>query len=77
LVRLALERYPVTLSCTSGDVEFEDLLRLDDFLALALLAAVLLGNDLAGSLAITTGNRFLGDETGADLAEDLLSTWES
>jgi hypothetical protein len=49
LICLALKRYPVALTRAAGDVKLEDLLRFDDLLALALLASLLLGNDLARS----------------------------
>jgi hypothetical protein len=74
LIGFAFERYPLALSCAAGNVEFQDLFRLDDFVAFALLASLFLGDDLAGALAVAAGNGFLGDEAGTDLAEDLLST---
>jgi hypothetical protein len=59
----------LALSRTAGDVEFEDVLGLDDLLALALLAPALLGYDLAGSLTVAAGYGFLGDKAGADLTK--------
>lgn len=47
LVCFACERNAVALSRTTGNVEFEDVLRLDNLLAFTFLAALLLWDDLA------------------------------
>jgi hypothetical protein len=60
---------PLAFARTAGNVKFENVLRLDDLLALALLTAALLGYDLAGSLTVAAGYGFLGDEAGADLTK--------
>jgi hypothetical protein len=65
----------LALSRTAGDVKFEDVLGLDDLLALALLAPALLGYDLAGSLTVAAGYGLLGDEAGADLTKYCFCTY--
>jgi hypothetical protein len=65
----------LSFSCTAGNVKLEDVLRFDDFLAFALFATVLLGNDLPGSLAVAAGDGLLCDEAGTDLAEDSFRAW--
>jgi hypothetical protein len=74
LISFAGKCDPLALSRAAGNVELEDVLRLDDLLALALLAPALLGYDLAGSLTVATGYGFLGDEAGANLTEYCLCT---
>jgi hypothetical protein len=75
LVGFAGEGYSLAFAGAAGDVEFEDVLRFDDFFALALFAPVLLGDDLARSLTVAALDGFLGDEAGADLTENCLGTW--
>jgi hypothetical protein len=45
LICLASEDDAFALTRTAGDVEFEDILGLDDLVTLALLTALLLGDD--------------------------------
>lgn len=68
---------PVSLSGTAGNVEFDYVLTVNDLLALALLAAVLLGYDLAGPLASAARNSFLCYQARAYLSENVLLTCSS
>jgi hypothetical protein len=62
------------LSGTTRNVKFEDVLSLNNLLSLALLTALLFGNDLAGTLTVAARYGLLSDEARTNLAEDLLST---
>ena len=72
MVCFALERYPLAFACAAWDVKLENVLRLDDLVALTFLAPLLLGDDLAGPLTVAARDGLLGDKTRADLAEDCL-----
>jgi len=75
LVGLASEYDALALSCTARNVQFKDVLGLNDLFALTLFATVLLGNYLACTIAITAGDCFLGHKARADLTKDLLCAW--
>jgi len=74
LIGLALENDTLTLHRAAGDVNLENLLLLGCSLALALLASVLLLEDLASTLTVVAKNSLTSHHTGADLPERLNNT---
>ncbi|KAI6773731.1 hypothetical protein HG531_000580 [Fusarium graminearum] len=74
LIGLAFKNDALALHRTSGDVNLEDLLFLACSLALALLASVLLLENLASALAMVAKNSLTSHHAGADLSEGLDDT---
>jgi hypothetical protein len=74
LIGLAFKNDALALHGTSGDVNLEDLLFLGCSLALALLASVLLLENLAGALAVVAKNSLASHHAGTDLSEGLDDT---
>jgi len=74
LVGFTLQDNTLALHGASGNVNFENLLLLCCSLALALLASVLLLEDLTGTLAVIANNGLTAHHTRTDLTEGLNDT---